>query len=764
MAGVTVFLDANNDGILGGGEVSQVTDASGGYRFLVSPGNYITRISLGTGVDQTFPTNINGSLDPDAYSENAILNDVMAPSVTLSGVGVSVANENVTAYSAPYTSTGLRSFASGWNGGLWNTGDAELRVDFSSPVSSVSIDAISDDTSDFAVLRAYDVTGTLVGEFTTSDLGTGVSETMTITRSVNEISYVLAAGLNGQFVWLDNLNYSSINDGSNLPIHVNVGPNLSSGNDFGVASSQSLALTIAPETFSESAGAGAALATISRTGDNSNDLLVNISSSDSTEASSISSIVIPAGQNSVDFSIDAINDLLVDGPQNVAFTISANGYDDVQAEITVTDDDVPLLDQVFADTTFSDGLITGSFDSGNIIATHADPQGAGAQTLTESSEPVTGGKRPKHSSVLEYHWAFNGLNQASTFYVDATQTNGDDNFRWEFSSDNGVNWNVLGTTSFASQSLEVSGLNVNGDVLVRVVDTDRTAVRDLSQVTLDSVSVDLLYFESVVNDLREPVSVIATGDAQESLESPVSGNFTFTRESTVGDLTVFYAVDNTSTADAGVDYVALTGSVVIADGSNSATVSVDPLHDVIGEGNETVVISITDDPGYEYRGSGSTSAMVEIMDDDLAEYSANGETTIDGTIIANSFVQTQSADGVVETIQEFRTGGRPRDRVTFMEHHWTFNNVSEVSSFNLEGYRSDNSEGDDFLFSYSTDGQTWTDMFVVNSSTQSLYQYSLATPISGDLIVRVTDTGTNSPGSSNQDTVSIDHMYFSTAP
>lgn len=764
MAGVTAFLDDNNDGILGSGELSQITDATGGYQFLVTPGNHIVRLALGPEQLQTFPTNSDGSLDPDDFSENAILNEVRAPAATLSAVGTSVANANVTAFSAPYTSTGTRSFASSWNNGLWNTGDAELRVDFSSPVNSVSIDAISDDTSDFAILKAYDVSGNLVGEYTTGDLATGVSETMTVTGTSNEISYVLAAGLNGQFAWLDNLVYSSIDDGSNIPIRVNVGPNVSSGNDFGVASNASLSLVITPDTFSEAAGAGAASGTISRTGDTSANLLVTISNSDETEASTIATVTIPANQSSVDFSIDAIDDALVDGEQVVTFTISADGYDNVQAEITVTDNDTPLLDQVFADTTFSNGLITGSFDSGNIIATHADPQGAGQQTLTESSEPVTGGKRPKYSSVLEYHWSFNGLNQASTFHVDATQTNGDDNFRWEFSSDGGATWSALGTTTLTSQTLEVTGLNISGDTLVRVVDTDRTALRGSSSPTLDSISVDLLYFESETNDLREPVSVTGTGNAEESASTPVNGSFTFTRNSNFGDLTIFYSVDSGSTATADVDYVAVSDSVTIPDGATFATVVINPLDDLDSEGTETVIISIIDDPSYDYRGSGSTSAMIEILDDDLSSFTANSETTIDGTIVANSYLQTQVADGVVETIEEFRTGGRPNNRVSYMEHRWTFNNVSDVQSFYLEGYRSDNNEGDNFLFSYSVDGQNWTDMFTVNSSTQSLYQYSMSAPVSGDLIVRVVDTGLNSPGSSNRDTISIDHMYFSSTP
>lgn len=43
LAGFTIYLDANNNGQLDGGELSTVTDADGDYYFEVAPGNYIVR-------------------------------------------------------------------------------------------------------------------------------------------------------------------------------------------------------------------------------------------------------------------------------------------------------------------------------------------------------------------------------------------------------------------------------------------------------------------------------------------------------------------------------------------------------------------------------------------------------------------------------------------------------------------------------------------------------------------------------------------------
>lgn len=234
LGGVIVFLDENNDGNLNAGETSFVTAADGQYEFMVAPETYSVRLALSSGQTQTSPLNLSGSLDPDGFADGTILNDELSPSVQLSAVGNSIANANVTAETGTYPSTGAKVFASTWNGGLWNTVDAELRVDFSSKVNSVSVDVISDDSSDYGHLRAYDQNGNLLQEYVSGNLGTGVAETMTVTRSSNEISYVLASGRQGQFAWLDNLAYSSIDDGTNAAIRVVVGPEISSGHNFGV--------------------------------------------------------------------------------------------------------------------------------------------------------------------------------------------------------------------------------------------------------------------------------------------------------------------------------------------------------------------------------------------------------------------------------------------------------------------------------------------------------------------------------------------------
>jgi predicted extracellular nuclease len=101
-----------------------------------------------------------------------------------------------------------------------------------------------------------------------------------------------------------------------------------------------LSLSIAPNTFSEAAGASAATGTITRTGSTTNALTVTLSSNDTTEATVPNTVIIAAGQASATFAVSAVDDALVDGSQNVTITASATSFSNVTTSLTVTDNDV----------------------------------------------------------------------------------------------------------------------------------------------------------------------------------------------------------------------------------------------------------------------------------------------------------------------------------------------------------------------------------------------------------------------------------------
>lgn len=116
--------------------------------------------------------------------------------------------------------------------------------------------------------------------------------------------------------------------------------NLVSNNAFAdVLDAESLTLTLDKSQFSEAAGAGAAVLTVRRSNtDIATPLTVQLTSSDTTEATLPASVIIPSGASSVTVGVNAVDDALFDGNQNVIFTVANSSYATlISASATVTD-------------------------------------------------------------------------------------------------------------------------------------------------------------------------------------------------------------------------------------------------------------------------------------------------------------------------------------------------------------------------------------------------------------------------------------------
>ncbi len=102
-----------------------------------------------------------------------------------------------------------------------------------------------------------------------------------------------------------------------------------------------LSLTITLYTISESSGNNAALATITTASPVPSNLAVTLTSDDLTEATiaTPATRIIPAGQSSVSFPINAANDDFFDQSQTFTLQASAPGTTPVTATLTVTDDE-----------------------------------------------------------------------------------------------------------------------------------------------------------------------------------------------------------------------------------------------------------------------------------------------------------------------------------------------------------------------------------------------------------------------------------------
>ncbi|MEJ1222657.1 Calx-beta domain-containing protein [Sediminicola sp. 1XM1-17] len=116
------------------------------------------------------------------------------------------------------------------------------------------------------------------------------------------------------------------------------------------------------------------------------------------------------------------------------------------------------------------------------------------------------------------------------------------------------------------------------------------------------------------------VSIIQNGNGQEAGPTPTSFTVSVAPGAAVdGSVDVFYAVLGSSTATAGDDYTALSGSITVGytvAGGGSEDILVTVLDDVLVEGNETIVVELSADPSYTVAASPNNTATVTIEDND----------------------------------------------------------------------------------------------------------------------------------------------------
>ncbi|MEO8493501.1 MAG: dockerin type I domain-containing protein [Planctomycetota bacterium] len=193
-----VFSDANGDG--------QIETGEGGLA------GRTVRLVNASGQ----PISLQKGVEPDNYAPNAALGTV-SPDATLTAIGSASSGGTVYAGSVGQGATGSQVFAAcgapASGGGClfyqteWTSLTRQLRIDFASPVSTVSIDALSNNAGEYGRLAIYDANNNLLARYTTDALASGEVETMTISRPTADIAYAIAGGHADTAVQLDNLRF-----------------------------------------------------------------------------------------------------------------------------------------------------------------------------------------------------------------------------------------------------------------------------------------------------------------------------------------------------------------------------------------------------------------------------------------------------------------------------------------------------------------------------------------------------------------------------
>ncbi len=145
----------------------------------------------------------------------------------------------------------------------------------------------------------------------------------------------------------------------------------------------------------------------------------------------------------------------------------------------------------------------------------------------------------------------------------------------------------------AGETSAVIDVTVLDDLLVEVAEsvivtlTGATGDGNIALGTTTEATITIIDNDPVV---QNEVTIAASADGAEA--GPLNGSFTVSLTSAATtDTTVTYSVAGTATPDD--DYTALSGSVVIAAGETSAVIDVTVLDDLLVEGAESVIVTLT---------------------------------------------------------------------------------------------------------------------------------------------------------------------------
>jgi subtilisin family serine protease len=143
--------------------------------------------------------------------------------------------------------------------------------------------------------------------------------------------------------------------------------------------------------------------------------------------------------------------------------------------------------------------------------------------------------------------------------------------------------------------------------------------------------------------------------------------------------------------------------------------------------------------------------------DDLADADLPVAGTVTGT-----YADTHASDNVYQILREVLSGGKANSRCSYLEHKWTVSVAGGTSvTLFVEAHHSVSTDGDHFVFAYSTDGSAFSDALTVTKTADDDAPQSAVLPasVAGTVFIRVRDTDRTARHTS-LDTLYVDRLFI----
>jgi subtilisin-like proprotein convertase family protein len=252
-------------------------------------------------------------------------------------------------------------------------------------------------------VSAADLSNSLVVQLTPV-AGLNVPATVTIPPNMSE--WTFSVGVNDNSI-IDGTRTARLTATLNLYISADL--------DLTITDHEFLTLSVDKSSFLENAGSEAATAVVRRsdTDDLSRALVVSLESSDATELRVPATVTIPAGQTSVTFFVEAMDDSDIDGPRNVTITAASANYVTGSASVAVLDHEPPVLTGPAATTTESRPTISWNAVPGTLrYDVWIDNLSSGAvELLRNTNVPTTSWVPPENLGIGRYRVWVRAINQ-----------------------------------------------------------------------------------------------------------------------------------------------------------------------------------------------------------------------------------------------------------------------------------------------------------------------------------------------------------------